>query len=86
MFAGYMLQSIIKSNGIEVLSIYIPIYSRCSLERSLQEFGGNIIARRHGPVIWMALHNEGDWWMDTYIHEPTRASDDMYLYNNPPVV
>ena len=25
----------------------------------------NYIARRHGPVIWMALHNEGDWWMDT---------------------
>ena len=23
------------------------------------------IARRHGPVIWMALHSEGDWWMDT---------------------
>ena len=24
-----------------------------------------LIARRHGPVIWMALHNEGDWWMHT---------------------
>ena len=32
---------------------------------SLQSPGSVIIARRHGPVIWMALHNEGDWWMDT---------------------
>ena len=44
------------------------------------------IARRHGPVIWMALHNEGDWWMDTYNHEPVRASDFMYQYTNPRVV
>ena len=44
------------------------------------------IARRHGPVIWMALHNEGDWWMDTYNHEPVRASDYMYSYTNPRVV
>ena len=44
------------------------------------------IARRHGPVIWMALHNEGDWWMDTYNHEPVRASDYMYPYTNPPVL
>ena len=30
-------------------------------------------ARRHGPVIWMALHNKGNWWMDTYNHEPVKA-------------
>ena len=30
----------------------------------------DFIARRHGPVIWMALLNAGDWWMDTYNHEP----------------
>ena len=44
---------------------------------------GYLIARRHGPVIWTALHNEGDWWMDTYNHEPVRASDYMYPYTNP---
>ena len=30
----------------------------------------NSTARMHGPVIWMALDNEGDWWMDTYNHGP----------------
>ena len=25
----------------------------------------------------MALHNEGDWWMDSYNHEPVRARDYM---------
>ena len=46
-----------------------------------------IIARRHGPVIWMALHNEGDWWMDTYNHEPTgRVIIYIYQYANPWVV
>ena len=44
------------------------------------------IARRHGLVIRMASHNEGDWWMDTSNHEPVRASDYMYPYTNPRVV
>ena len=25
-----------------------------------------VIARKHGPVIWKALHNEGIWRMDTW--------------------
>ena len=42
------------------------------------------IARRHGPVIWMALHNEGNWWMDTisihqYIHQCILAFISCFL-------
>ena len=45
----------------------------------------NIIARRHGHVFRMALHNEGDWWMETW-QRARRASCHVSIRQSPSCV
>ena len=54
--------------------------------------GGNIIARRHGHVFRMALHNEGDWRVETWqrarrtsCHVSIRQSRMTSIRQSPPI-
>ena len=64
---------------------HITFYSQ-SPESDLYNMHVYIIARRHGPAIWMALHNRGNWWMNTYNDQPVRASDYVLIHQSPSYV
>ena len=90
LYCIYMNSGSKYSNEINIIHApkIIPLIMAyvCMPQCIWQPLFHNIIARRHGPMSWMALHNEGHWWMDTYNHEPVRATDHMYPYTNPRVV
>ena len=65
---------------LELGNGWLPVISKLCGQK-----GSNVIARRHGHVFRMALHNEGDWRMETW-QRARRASCHVSIRQSPSCV
>ena len=77
-----------EESGMSIVPIYFRLTSlvlSCRLPSARGAILKCIIARRHGHVFRMALHNEGDWRMETW-QRARRASCHVFIRQSPSCV